>query len=179
MLLEGMRAKKKRPVVIADILPKSTGGFRIRERVTLYRIGDRWRKLTGRLIAENSSPSRFRRHVLYVTVAHPTWVQELTLLKFKLIDKMRGELPEINLEDIRFEIGPLPPCERSGEDDREILRRNLSADEAEFIEQAVKEIRDPDIRDSARSAMIRGFTTKVEARKMGELSDDHGIKISM
>lgn len=60
-----------------------------------------WEKVVGKLLAERSHPIRVDHDTLFVGVENSAWLQELTLLKSKIILTYK-ELTKIELKDIVF-----------------------------------------------------------------------------
>lgn len=60
-----------------------------------------WKRIVGDLLSERSHPLKLERDTLFVGVENSTWMQELILLKPKIIQKYQNALGE-NLQDIVF-----------------------------------------------------------------------------
>lgn len=63
-----------------------------------------WRNIVGDLLAERSTPEKYEHHVLFVRVTNPTWMQELVLIKPKIIKRM-NKLLDLQVNDIIFMTG--------------------------------------------------------------------------
>ncbi len=61
----------------------------------------RWKQTVGTLLAEKSHPIRFEKSVLYVAVENNSWMQELSLLKSRIIQKYKTE-HKIQIREIVF-----------------------------------------------------------------------------
>ena len=59
-----------------------------------------WDKLVGDQIAARARPLRLRNTVLEVQVDHPVWMQQLQMLKPKILKKLRDQLPNVEISDI-------------------------------------------------------------------------------
>lgn len=154
-----MREKKKHFSPISGILSNAIKKKEFREKVKTYKLWSEWLKIMGEQIAAHSCPLKWQKDALLVAVEHPTWVHELTLLKPKLLKKLNEHYPATKISDIRFVVEPLPYRHEKKEED---LRpaRVPSNSEMEFIEQAAIQIKDPDIREAALKAMMKGFERK-------------------
>lgn len=60
-----------------------------------------WESVVGKLLAERSHPIRIDHDTLFVGVENSAWLQELTLLKSKILLAYK-ELTKIELSDIVF-----------------------------------------------------------------------------
>lgn len=78
----------------------------------LYRVGGEehrrfiqlflaWENVVGKLLAERSHPIKVEHDILFVGVENSAWLQELTLLKSKILSAYK-ELTRVELSDIVF-----------------------------------------------------------------------------
>lgn len=153
-----MREKKKKWTHVAELLSKAAKRMRFEDKIVLGKFADCWPEVVGEGMAKHSRPARWKRKILVIMVEHPAWLQELFYLKHKVVERLRSEFPDSGIKDVKMEIGELPAvfsATRPGE--RYVGFKEVSGEEKEFIEQAAVEIRDPDVREAARRAMMRGF----------------------
>jgi len=153
-----MRKGTKIPVSISDIIGKSVG-MRSGDKAKLFLIGKSWDDIIGWQISAHSHPTSFKYGVLHVTVDSPSWIQELSFLKNKIMENIRRDFKSCEVKDIRFKYGELPAIVH-GVQRRKHICRSLSKDEIGFVEDAVKEIDDSEIRDAAKRAMVKFMSTK-------------------
>ncbi|MBL8828565.1 MAG: DUF721 domain-containing protein [Planctomycetaceae bacterium] len=66
-----------------------------------------WKSAAGEMLAKYSRVGQVKRGTLEVVVANSALVQELTFRKQELIAKLRQELPQEKINDLRFRVGPL------------------------------------------------------------------------
>lgn len=161
-MLQGqtMREKRRRPQSISDVMTKTVGRLKLHDKVNTHRIMDKWSEVIGQQIAEHSCPVRWQKNMLVICVEHPTWMQELAYLQPRILERIRFMMPELCIKGLKFEIGAIPEIySRPNEEKIAVPLKNVSKDELEFIEKAAEQIPDPELRDIARNAMIRGFQT--------------------
>lgn len=60
-----------------------------------------WPKAVGYAVAKQTKPASVQHHILYVTVANPSWAQTLTLERRRILHKLNQLLAK-PLDDIRF-----------------------------------------------------------------------------
>jgi hypothetical protein len=72
-----------------------------------------WRRVVGVNIARRTLPMRLNDGVLTVRVATSSWAQELSLLKVTLCERLTSD--GMAVRDIRFQVGPVEPPQRSPE----------------------------------------------------------------
>ena len=152
-----MRNRRKGFATAAEVLGRQAGNLRISEGMRLYRLWDLWPGIVGESLAEHARPARWQGRNLVVRVEHSAWMQELSFLKHTLKEKIDEAFPEAKVRGIRFEIGKLPESPKGATKSMPRTARDLSADELEFVEQAVGEIGDDETRDAARLAMVKDF----------------------
>ncbi len=147
-------------MALKQILGKGAQAKELAWRMQLARIWMRWEELAGDAIAKHARPAQLMRGMLTIRVSHPTWKQELGLLKPQLLSRLREAFPEARLKDMRFEYGDLPEPPPIVSRNLRAPQRPLTEEEIEFIDRASEQISDEDIREAARRAMQRGFGTR-------------------
>jgi len=66
-----------------------------------------WQAVAGQSLARFTRVGLIRRGVLEVLVANSSMMQELTFQKTSLLEKLKTQLPDVNLRDLRFRIGAI------------------------------------------------------------------------
>lgn len=97
----------KGPEPISDILAQlmARRGFaRVRSAEAFEAA---WRKAAGEMLSQYTRPGSVRRGKLEVTVANSTLVQELSFQKPHLLRTLAELLPDEQIEDLRFRVGPV------------------------------------------------------------------------
>lgn len=114
--------------------------------LSIYRT---WKQTVGDNIARNSRPEGIRAGVLFVGVSNSVWMQELSFLKKKIIEKINENLSGNRIKDIRFKISDFSM--QSPEKEPEPL--SLTDDEKLMISHAVSVIADDDVRKAFKGVM--------------------------
>lgn len=83
------------------------------QQMHAYSIWNFWRTEVGDLIARRAQPSRFRNGILFVTVATPSWMQELQFMKETIRGRLNARLGAELVRDIFFASGTIvaPPSD--------------------------------------------------------------------
>lgn len=95
------------PKKIADVLGQlmaRRGYARVQASSALDQV---WRLAAGEALALVSRPGNLRRGVLQVVVANSAALQELGFAKRTIIKELKQRVPDHEIRDIRFRIGPL------------------------------------------------------------------------
>jgi len=62
----------------------------------------RWEEIVGEGLARYTKATRIHDHCLFVKVDSPILRNELTFLKPELLEKIKIQIPESTIEDIKF-----------------------------------------------------------------------------
>ena len=154
-----MRKRKASFMSTGEILGISAKKMGLSDRLLALKVMDRWHEIAGSAVASRSCPIFLRKGRLVIRVSHPSWMQELSLLKKEMIARINETLPSLQVKDIRLEAGEV---QESYQERREVPKaavRTLSRDEKEYIDRSVERITDEELRDAARNAMTKGFAT--------------------
>ena len=65
-----------------------------------------WEQAAGSPLAQHSRAGNIRRGVLEVMVRNSTVLHELSFIKKEILARLRIELPEPPVQDIRFRVAP-------------------------------------------------------------------------
>jgi predicted nucleic acid-binding Zn ribbon protein len=104
---EQRRHYARRPKRIGDVLAQlitARGYGRIQADGELVAA---WHKAAGPQLARFTLPGRLRRGQWEITVSNSTVVQELTFEKERILAALREALPDAQIRDLRFRIGPI------------------------------------------------------------------------
>jgi len=146
----------KKPQSIHSILEKTLKTLEIDVPVKTYSIVGAWNEIVGESVAGHSQPRSIRNQILFIDVAHPTWMQQLQFLKPTLLDQVNAFLGEPLIQDIRFKLGkvspplPAPPKTLLAEDE------SLDQGTLNRIENLLREIDDEEVQKSLREVLIQG-----------------------
>jgi predicted nucleic acid-binding Zn ribbon protein len=145
---------------LAKTLGKILKARGMQARLHEYRIGNQWDRTVGPAIARHAQPQGLRAGKLALVVDSPAWMQQLSLMKPELIEKLNRDLGRETVKDITLKLGEVASGNKSSPEE-ELPRPALSAEEREKIEGSVKDIAEPSIREAIR----RLFEKDVQSRK--------------
>jgi hypothetical protein len=74
-----------------------------------------WEQAVGPQVARRARPVALRDGVLYVHVAHPVWLQELTPMREALLHRVQKIAGATAVRELRLKVGPLPAIEQARE----------------------------------------------------------------
>jgi hypothetical protein len=146
----------KKPQSVHSILEKTLKTLEIDVPLKTYSIVGAWREIVGESVAGHSQPRSIRNQILFIDVAHPTWMQQLQFLKPTLLSQVNAFLGEPLIQDIRFKLGkvsplpPVPPKTLSMEDEP------VDQGTLDRIENLLQEIDDEEVQRSLREVLIKG-----------------------
>ena len=146
----------KKPQSIQSILEKTFKTLEIDVPIKTYSIVGAWNQIVGEPVAGHSQPRSIRNQILFIDVAHPTWMQQLQFLKPTLLNQVNAFLGEPLIQDIRFKLGkvspPLPASPKTPSMEDEPLDQGTLG----RIESLLQKINDEEVQRSLREVLIKG-----------------------
>ncbi|MEZ4600131.1 MAG: DUF721 domain-containing protein [Syntrophotaleaceae bacterium] len=143
----------------------------LNERMRRYRAWQLWEKVVGPQIAARARPARMREDVLEVWVDHGVWMQQLQLLKPKLIARLNAALGEPLIRDLYLrQGGPRANHANVAPKPAELgwQKADLSVEEESRIEQTVANLADVELRDRLRELLRRQAKLAKTREKTGK-----------
>ena len=101
------RPKAKQASSLGEVLDTILGGDT--RGLAYLQICRAWEKYCPGEFAGDAYPLGIRRGTLTLTVAHPAVAHQLSFMKETILDVLNGILGETALQDLRFEVGKIPP----------------------------------------------------------------------
>jgi hypothetical protein len=133
-------------------------------RLHEYRIFALWDRTVGPAIARHAQPRALRGKKLALVVDSPAWMQQLTLMKPEIIEKLNRALGRETIGDLTMRLGEVAQSGRP-EPDEGPAGEELSADEQDTIEQYVRDIPDSDIREAMRRVIEKDFLNRKKGQR--------------
>jgi hypothetical protein len=118
-----------------------------------------WDEVVGPQIAVRAQPAKIRSGVLEVRVDQPVWMQQLQLMKPKILARLNERLGDRVINDIFWRRGRIdrassaPGIEQSAPNHR--AHAPLSPEDRAAIEAALAPVADPALRQGIRSLLTR------------------------
>ena len=149
---------------LSSTLGRTLKALGLQGHLSGYRIFGQWEQTVGAVIARHARPQTVRGNKLFLSVDSPAWMQQLSLLKPELIEKVNRSLGRDAIKDIALKLGEIASPEASPKEAAS-PRMPLNAEDREKIEQYVKEIHDPDVRAAIRRVIEKDFQSKKGMKK--------------
>lgn len=80
-------------------------GLGLDDRLQQYRAMIIWDQVVGPQIAARTRPIRIREGILEVNVDQPTWMQQLQLMKPKILSRLNADLGSATIKDLFLKRG--------------------------------------------------------------------------
>lgn len=150
------RPAMKRPAGAGDLVVQWLQQRGMAEKFEEYRAWQVWDEVVGPQIARRARPIRIREGVLEVRVDQPVWMQQLQLLKPRILARLNQALGKELLRDLFLRRGPVdeaptqPPAPPPA-----WLTTPLSEAEERQIEAGLAGLADPEVRNSLRAVLRR------------------------
>lgn len=87
---------------------QSTVNLTGKETLVLGRLIYGWKDIVGLQLASKTCPVRFFRGKLFLAVADSQWLQTLTFLRTKIIDKLNEHYPDLHITEVIGRPGTIP-----------------------------------------------------------------------
>ena len=129
-----------------------------------YRIFGQWEQTVGAVIARHAQPQGVRGKKLFLSVDSPAWMQQLSLLKPEIIEKVNRSLGRDAIKDIALKLGEIVLTKGHPAEELPPLAP-LNAEEREKIEQYVQDIHDPETRAAVRRVIEKDFQSRKKIQK--------------
>lgn len=150
-----------------ELVDKMLKGLGLNERLHQYRALIIWEEVVGPQIAARTRPVRIREGVLEVNVDQPTWMQQLQLMKPKILTQLNAEMGKATIKDLYLKRGKVnvhfdkpveqPPAWRMVELDDSEMRQ---------IDGLLNAIGDPELHEEMERFLVKQMRLlKAEAKK--------------
>jgi len=118
-----------------------------------------WEKAVGDTIAQQAQPAFMRGGVLFIKCASSAWMQQLQFMKGQICAQLNQLLGKDVIKDIRFQMGMIDHPARGDSSARD---QKVVLDDAEQarIDEALRPLADPEMREIARRIMIKEASAK-------------------
>lgn len=124
-----------------------------------YRVFGKWDKAVGAAIALHARPLAVRGTKLSLVVDSPAWMQQLSLMKPQLIEKVNQMLGRDVIKDITLKLGEIELPQKKEPAYRPAPVK-LDAETMQQIDGYVKDLEDEETRDALRRLIEKDFQQK-------------------
>jgi predicted nucleic acid-binding Zn ribbon protein len=154
------RKVEKLSETIEKLLASRGLGAKLKE----YRIFGRWERAVGKVIASHARPSTLRGKKLTVVVDSSTWMQQLSLLKPEIIEKVNAEMGPNAVTSILLQLGDVHA--RSADVERTVERpvAPLTPEDRRKIADLAGSVSDPEGRAALQHLIEKDFLARRSRR---------------
>jgi hypothetical protein len=136
----------------------------LQARLSEYRILGKWEESVGKVIARHARPVSLHGRKLFLAVDSSAWMQQLSLLRPEIIEKVNRVLGRNSITEIALNLGEIPQSAGTPARTGPGIRVDLSAEDRGKIEAHLEQIRDADVRAAVRRVIEKDFLSKKEKR---------------
>jgi hypothetical protein len=150
------RPKMKKAALAGDLVEKLLKGFGLDERLHQYRALIIWEEVVGPQIAARTRPIRIREGILEINVDQPTWMQQLQLMKPKILAQLNAELGKATIKDLFLKRGKVHVrVDKEPEPPPKWRMVQLDDNEKKQVEELLTGIADPELRDEMEKFLTK------------------------
>jgi predicted nucleic acid-binding Zn ribbon protein len=154
--MSGDRPRLKKAVAAGELILTLLHRHGLEAKIEECRAWVAWDEVVGPQIAAHARPVRVREGVLEVRVDQPVWMQQLQLLKPRILAKLNGRLGRPVLRDIFWRRGRVDRAAPDREEEAIAWRAvALSAADEELIRETLAAVADTELRDGLREVLTR------------------------
>jgi predicted nucleic acid-binding Zn ribbon protein len=124
-----------------------------------------WDEVVGPQIAAHAKPARIRDGVLEVRVDQAVWMQQLQLMKPKILTRLNERLGNQAIKDIFWRRGKIEPVLAAPTEPDRRRPPPLPAEETARIEAVVAPLSDPELRQRLQHFLVRQAQLDLSRRK--------------
>lgn len=164
-------SKPRRPAMrqaarAGDLVDKLLKGLGLDDRLHQYRALIVWEEVVGPQIAARTRPVRIREGVLEVNVDQPAWMQQLQLMKPKILAQLNDELGKATIKDLYLKRGRVDLRPEKLKDQPPAWRMvKLDDGEKQQVAGLLTAIGDPELRDEMEKFLLKQMRLlKAESR---------------
>lgn len=147
---------------LSSLLTKTLASHGLATKLKEYRVVGRWEKIVGKVIARHARPASLQGKKLSVVVDSSAWMQQLSLLKPELIEKLNRGLGADSVKSITFKMGIVAPAEKPAIEHAGPSMLDKGA--TEKIEDYVHGLKDLDVKEALRRLIEKDLLNKRNAR---------------
>ena len=144
---------------VGDLVEQLLSSRGLTTQLKKYQTWSCWNDVVGPQIARHAQPLRIRDRILEVRVSQPVWMQQLQLLKPKILQQLNERLSEELIEDIYLKRGPVTPPEEL-QASKPKKTAPLTESDQTHINEILEGLDDSDIRKSLAELIGRDIQHK-------------------
>lgn len=145
-----------RPKRIKRILNATLRKLGLEKRIKECAILSFWNEAVGESIALHTKPLKVYNGRMTVLVESPSWTQELTFLKNRIMERLNKSIGREIVKDIYFKIGNIEkPFRKEKRETIDLESVELDREKKRRVEESLKKIGDPEIKK-----ILKNFLTK-------------------
>jgi len=96
--------RKKKLMSFSSILPDVIEDLDLHDSFVIENLREKWPIYTGVTISTHSQPDRIFKKVLFITVDHPVYANELSLMKNGILNKIKNDFGNNFITNIKFDV---------------------------------------------------------------------------
>ncbi|MDH3998759.1 MAG: DUF721 domain-containing protein [Desulfuromonadales bacterium] len=151
------RAKMERAAHTSEVVKQLLKSLGLNEQLKQYQAIIIWEEVVGPQIAARTKPVRIRDGVMEINVDQPAWMQQLQLMKPKILTRLNDALKDGGkITDLYLKRGKVPPRQEITPEPPPAWRTvPLDNHETGQVKALLTEIEDQDLRDELEKFLLK------------------------
>jgi len=145
------RPKNKQATGISSLIEQILASKGLDKKLQQYRAWTIWDEVVGPQISQHAQPLRIREATLEVRVENATWMQQLQLLKPKILKELNKRLGESTLTNIYWKRGTVEKKKEEMAAEPDLPQ--LSPEQSSEIEQLTSDIGDKELQNRIKNLL--------------------------
>ena len=154
----------KKPIErLSSTITKLLKARGLESRLSEYRIFRQWEEAVGDVLARHAHPVAMHGKKLTLMVDSPAWMQQLSLLKPEIKEKVNNILGNDVVKDIKLILGEVAAIKKTVSP--LAVSAVLDREERVAIDRYAEKVHDPDVREAIRRVMEKDFLSRKNMQK--------------
>jgi len=154
--------KGREPSQVGDLLDAVFGRSGLKNRIREKEVLLVWEEAVGEIVFRNSRPLSVANGILVVETRDNVWMQELSMMRRSIVEKINEIMGWEAIKELRFKIGTAkekkPPRKPVKSSRKKTVTESPKAGESNAeIEEALAGVEDPELKAALRNMMMRGL----------------------
>ncbi len=150
---------KRKPVAVGQAVKSALRDLGMERVIQRHAIWSSWEEIVGREVAAHTRPDFFSGPCLFIKVDHSGWMHQLHFLTDQILSNLNRKLGSQAVSELRFRLSAFSSQDQPHTE--KVHRKTpISKAERSEIEESLRTIPSPEVRETLTRVMIKDLTEK-------------------